>query len=132
MAPSPEPGNYPVRARPRSTTRVRPYALTAGRTEPSVDLPWEAIIETLPFAPHDSWPFGDIRADILHLGELRPSIVEVAMQLQRPVGAVRVVVGDLVLAGTLRVHATLSESASFGERRALMKRTLRGLKGDGP
>ncbi|MCX4097077.1 DUF742 domain-containing protein [Nocardia sp. alder85J] len=112
----------------RPTTRVRPYALTAGRTEPVVDLPLEAVIETLPYANQFDWPAGDVRTDILRLGSARLSVAEIAAHLQRPLGMIRVVIGDLVVAGTLRVHTTLSEDASFDERRSLMERTLRGLR----
>ncbi|MBF6330581.1 DUF742 domain-containing protein [Nocardia transvalensis] len=112
----------------RPTTRVRPYALTAGRTEPAIDLPLEAVIETLPYANQFDWPIGDIRTDILRLGAARLSVAEIAAHLQRPLGMVRVVIGDLVVARTMRVHTTLSENATFDERRDLMERTLRGLR----
>jgi len=107
---------------------VRPYALTAGRTEPAVDLPLEAVVETLPYASRFDWPAGDVRTDILRLGGGRLSVAEIAARLQRPLGMVRVVIGDLVVAGTLRVHTTLSDNATFDERRSLMERTLRGLR----
>jgi hypothetical protein len=110
------------------TTRVRPYALTAGRTEPAVDLPLEAVVETLPYASQFDWPAGDIRTDILRLGAAQLSVAELAAHLQRPLGMIRVVIGDLVIAGTMRVHTTLTENASFDERRSLMERTLRGLR----
>ncbi|MCP2316537.1 MULTISPECIES: DUF742 domain-containing protein [Nocardia] len=109
-------------------TRVRPYALTSGRTEPAVDLPLEAVIETISYTAHFEWPVGDIRTDIVRLGTARLSVAEISAQLQRPLGLVRVVIGDLVVAGTLRVHSTLSDQASYDERRTLMERTLRGLR----
>ncbi|RMI28112.1 DUF742 domain-containing protein [Nocardia stercoris] len=112
----------------RPTTRVRPYALTSGRTEPAVDLPLEAVVETLPYASQFDWPVGDIRTEILKLGTTRPSVAEVAAHLQRPLGMVRVVIGDLVVAGTIGVHATLTENATYDERRSLMERTLHGLR----
>jgi hypothetical protein len=116
-------------ADPRPTTRVRPYALTAGRTQPAVDLPLEAVVETLPYASRFDWPAGDVRTDILRLGGGgRLSVAEIAAHLRRPLGMIRVVIGDLVVAGTLRVHTTLSENATFDERRSLMERTLRGLR----
>ncbi|WP_227996897.1 DUF742 domain-containing protein [Nocardia australiensis] len=112
----------------RPTTRVRPYALTSGRTEPAVDLPLEAVIETLSYTAHLDWPTGDIRTEILRLGTHRLSVAEIAAHLDRPLGMVRVVIGDLVVDGILRVHSTLTEEASFEERRSLMERTLRGLR----
>ncbi|MGV9750263.1 DUF742 domain-containing protein [Nocardia farcinica] len=109
-------------------TRVRPYALTSGRTEPAVDLSLEAVIETISYTAHLEWPVGDIRTDIVRLGTARLSVAEITAKLQRPLGLVRVVIGDLVVAGTLRVHWTLSDQASYDERLSLMERTLRGLR----
>ena len=120
------PAGGPGNARP--TTRVRPYALTSGRTEPAVDLPMEAVVETLSYTAHFDWSAGDIRTEILRLGTARLSVAEIAAHLQRPLGMIRVVIGDLVIAGTLRVHTTLNDQASFDERRSLMERTLRGLR----
>ncbi|RJO76401.1 DUF742 domain-containing protein [Nocardia panacis] len=112
----------------RPTTRVRPYALTSGRTEPAVDLPLEAVIETVAHGAHIDWPLGDIRTEIIRLAAHRLSVAEIAAHLNRPLGMVRVMIGDLVVDGALRVHSTLTEQASFDERRSLMERTLRGLR----
>lgn len=112
----------------RPTTRVRPYALTSGRTEPAVDLPLEAVIETLSYSAHLDWPSGDIRTEIMRLGTSRLSVAEIAAYLDRPLGMIRVVIGDLVVDGALRVHSTLTDQATFDERRSLMERTLRGLR----
>ncbi|WP_405160634.1 DUF742 domain-containing protein [Nocardia sp. NBC_01499] len=113
---------------PRPTTRVRPYALTSGRTEPAVDLPLEAVIETLSYTAHLDWPTGDVRTDILRLGTHKLSVAEIAAQLDRPLGMIRVMIGDLVVDGIVRLHSTLTDEASFDERRSLMERTLRGLR----
>ena len=45
-----------------------------------------------------------------------------------PVGVARVLIGDLVRSGYLRVHATLTEGSTREERHELIGRTLRGLK----
>lgn len=112
----------------RPATRVRPYALTGGRTETSIKLPMEAVVETLPYANQFDWPAGDVRTDILRLGAGQLSIAEISAHLQRPLGMIRVVIGDLVMAGTIRIHTTLNEDATYDERRNLMERTLRGLR----
>ena len=41
---------------------------------------------------------------------------------------VRVLIGDLVTQGYMRVHATLGDSMTIDERRELIRRTLRGLR----
>ncbi|MGW0163429.1 DUF742 domain-containing protein [Mycobacterium sp. NPDC003323] len=104
---------------------VRPYTLTSGRTASEVDLPLEAPIETVATA---HWPGGDVRSRILALGRDGPSVAEVAALLALPLGVARVLIGDLVTEGYLRVHATLSDDATSDDRRELIGRTLRGLR----
>jgi hypothetical protein len=107
---------------------VRPYTLTAGRTNTRVDLPLEAPIRTLEFGPAPRWPGNDVRAKILGLGLDSPSVAEIAARLSLPLGVARVLIGDLVMQGYLRVHTTIGESTSTDERRELIGRTLRGLR----
>ncbi|OBA78831.1 hypothetical protein A9W99_22255 [Mycobacterium sp. 1164966.3] len=114
----------------RSTAReanlVRPYTLTAGRTGTDVDLPLEAPVQTLGLA--HSWPAGDVRSNIIRMGVKSPSVAEISARLDLPVGVARVLVGDLVNAGYLRVHRTLTDRSTRDERQELIGRTLRGLK----
>jgi hypothetical protein len=107
---------------------VRPYTLTAGRTTSRVDLPLEAPIRTLEFGPAPRWPGNDVRAKILGLGVDSPSVAEIAARLSLPLGVARVLIGDLVMQGYVRVQTTLGESATPDERRELIGRTLRGLR----
>ena len=107
---------------------VRPYTLTAGRTDSRVHLPLEAAIETLESTPPPRWPASDVRAQILTLCVESPSVAEISANLSLPLGVARVLVGDLVTQGYLRVHTTLSDSATYDERRELIGRTLRGLR----
>jgi Protein of unknown function (DUF742) len=107
---------------------VRPYTLTAGRTQAPVELPIEAPISTVRFGPSPNWPRSDVRAKILGLCAESPSVAEIAARLALPLGVARVLAGDLVTQGYLRVDATLGESTSIDERRELIGRTLRGLR----
>ena len=107
---------------------VRPYMLTAGRTRSLVDLPLEAPIQALQVAPAPRWPRSDVRAKILELGADGPSVAEIAARLALPLGVARVLIGDLVTQGYLRVDATLAASETIEERRELIGRTLRGLR----
>jgi Protein of unknown function (DUF742) len=107
---------------------VRPYTLTAGRTTASIALPLEAQLEAPePASPH-GWLPNDVREDIVKLCAARPSIAEIAARLALPLGVARVLVGDLVESGHLRVLATLDDGTSVEERRELIGRTLRGLR----
>jgi peroxiredoxin Q/BCP len=107
---------------------VRPYALTAGRTDSGVELALEARVETLDTKAKPRWPRSDVRSQILTWCAHRPSVAEIAARLSLPLGATRFLVGDLVTQGYLRVHAPLGDSMTIDERRELITRTLRGLR----
>ena len=107
---------------------VRPYTLTAGRTDSRINLPLEAPVETLASTKPPRWPGNDVRGQILKLCVDVPSVAEIAARLSLPLGVVRVLVGDLVTQGHLRVHITLGDSTTSDERRELIGRTLRGLR----
>lgn len=107
---------------------VRPYILTAGRTDPRIHLPLEAPIGTLATTKKPRWPGHDVRGQILVMCDDHPSVAEIAAKLSLPLGVARVLIGDLVTQGYLQVHITLGDSSTFDERRELIGRTLRGLR----
>jgi len=107
---------------------VRPYTLTAGRTHTDVPLPLEASVQTLRAAQPNQWPVSDPRGRIVELCHGAPSVAEISARLNLPLGVARVLVGDLVTSGYLRVRATLTEASTRDERRDLIGRTLRGLR----
>ncbi|MGB8386549.1 DUF742 domain-containing protein [Mycobacterium sp.] len=107
---------------------VRPYTLTAGRTDTDVDLPLEAPVEALQAGLAHQWPANDARGEIIQLCVDSPSVAEISARLDLPLGVTRVLVGDLVLSGYLGVHRTLTERSTQDERYELIGRTLRGLK----
>jgi hypothetical protein len=112
----------------REASLVRPYTLTAGRTGTNVDLPLEAPVQTLQAGLAHRWPANDARGKIIQLCVKSPSVAEISALLDLPVGVARVLVGDLVLSGSLRVHRTLTEHSTRDERHELIGRTLRGLR----
>jgi Protein of unknown function (DUF742) len=119
----------PVRPAPaHEANLVRPYTLTAGRTETNVDLPLEAPIQTVQSALFHRWPPNDLRGKIIQLCIKSPSVAEISARLDVPLGVARVLVGDLVTSGYLQVQATLTDSSTQDERRELIGRTLRGLR----
>jgi peroxiredoxin Q/BCP len=108
---------------------VRPYTLTAGRTDPGFELPLEASVEALNTTakpPH--WPKNDVRAQILTCCARRLSVAEIAAHLSLPLGATRFLVGDLMTQGYLRVNTHSGDSMTINERRELLTRTLTGLR----
>ena len=118
--------DHPPRA--HQANLVRPYTLTAGRTDTEVDLPLEAPIQALQSALFHRWPLNDLRGKIIQLCIKSPSVAEISARLDVPLGVARVLVGDLVASGYLRVQATLTDSSTQDERRELIGRTLRGLR----
>jgi thioredoxin-dependent peroxiredoxin len=108
---------------------VRPYMLTAGRTDSGLELPLETPIEAVKTTPQPKqWSKHDVRSQILTYCAHSPSIAEVAAQVSLPLGATRFLVGELVTAGYLRVPARPFSTRTIDERRDLMERTLRGLR----
>jgi hypothetical protein len=112
----------------REASLVRPYTLTAGRTDTSVDLPLEAPVQTLRAGLAHKWPPNDVKDKIIQLCTKSPSVAEISARLDLPLGVARVLVGDLVMSGYLRVQRTLTDHSTLDERRELIGRTLRGLK----
>lgn len=107
---------------------VRPYTLTAGRTDAVLYLPLEAPVGLVTPPPIPRWPSNDVRGQILAMCAELPSVAEIAAHLSLPLGVARVLVGDLLVQGYVRVHATLGDASTTNERRELIGRTLRGLR----
>lgn len=108
---------------------VRPYALTRGRTQSSVDLPVEAIIEQTDRGRDRDWSGDSQLAALVRACSTRTSVAEISAALELPLGVVRVLLGDLVDQGHVRIAAaTLTENSSRDERKDLIERTLRGLR----
>jgi Protein of unknown function (DUF742) len=104
---------------------VRPYTLTGGRTTPKVELPFEATLRLEGSGIEESGDANLVR--ILDVCDKR-SVAEVSALVHMPIGVVRVLLGDLIELGHVRVQATLTEDSSQDERRELIERTLRGLR----
>jgi hypothetical protein len=121
-----EPEVEEMRASPPAARIVRPYALTAGRTKAVVDLPLEATLRLDTSATRRAWS-DDVQGKIVAVCDL-PSVAEVSALVQRPIGVVRVLLGDLVQQGYVNVQATLTENSTDDERFDLLERTLRGLR----
>ncbi|WP_083883862.1 DUF742 domain-containing protein [Nocardia higoensis] len=105
---------------------ARPYAVTGGRTEAAVDLPVEALIETIADVHFDA--FQQSQARIADLCHTPLSVAEIASALGIALGVARVLIGDLILDGVVRRHQTLSPDADRDQWRSLLERTLAGLR----
>jgi uncharacterized protein DUF742 len=112
----------------RSPNPARPYTLTGGRTRARIELPIEVTVQTLVSGGEPDWSPGDARTVIVRLCRGRQSIAEISSHAGLPIGVIRVLVGDLVESGHLRIHATLTDRSTVSERRRLIERTLDGLR----
>ena len=98
------------------------------------------LVRALPLIPDDPFIQDSLGWVEFRLGNLtearrilqaafeRRTDPEIAAHLGVPIGVVRVLVADLVVAGSLEIHATLRSDASRVERRELIERTLSGLR----
>ncbi|WP_433892416.1 DUF742 domain-containing protein [Streptomyces sp. CA-111067] len=124
----------PQRGADRRTARVRPYALTGGRTRfghvllvetfvATVDGPDEQLALTRGDWAERVMP--ELRA-IVELCRGMRSVAEISALLRMPLGVVRVLVSDLADQGRIRVYGT--GHGPGGPDRALLERVLSGLR----
>ena len=105
--------------------RVRPYAMTGGRTRPTHDaLEIETLISTTSVGDQAPKLTVEQRAIAVLCHDLL-SIAEVSAKLQLPLGVVRILVGDMADDHLVMVH----RPAHAGDRPdlALLERVLYGL-----
>lgn len=100
------------------SVRVRPYVLTGGRTRTDVELTLETLVSAgpCPSVEHHS---------VVDLCRWPISVAEVAALLGVPIGVARVVIGDLVNAGSLIVHVHNVQDVSDLK---FLERVLTGLR----
>jgi hypothetical protein len=84
--------------------RVRPYALTGGRTRSSSELPIETIVRTSTHGFVQQPRLTLERKRIVSLCVVPISIAEVSAHLHLPLGVARVLVGDMTQEGLLDSH----------------------------
>jgi len=109
-----------------SRRRVRPYAMTGGRTRPTHDdLEIEALVSTTSVGEQTPKLTVEQRAIAALCHELL-SIAEVSARLHLPLGVTRVLVGDMADLSLVMVY----RPAQAGDRpaRALLERVLYGLR----
>lgn len=104
---------------------LRPYALTGGRTKPRRLFPIEALVVTEQVVPKSGVRSPEESA-IADLCRNSQSVAEVAALIRLPLGVVRVLIGDLVDRGVVRVHAYANPNARPDT--ALLQRVLTGLR----
>jgi hypothetical protein len=107
----------------RSRLRVPPYAVTGGRTRVDVDIPFEAMVRTTTRGRANMHLVAFERRDILELAENPIAVAELSAHLRLPIGAIRVLVGDLSVEGHVQTKAMTVKADT-----ALLERVRDGLR----
>lgn len=106
---------------------VRPYALTKGRTLPSggesFDL-IDVVVATSDLVPEHFRP-GPEHRRLLSLCRRPTPIVDLTSEIDLPLGVVRVLLGDLISEGLVRVLSTQKQPATD---QRLLRMVLDGLE----
>lgn len=110
-----------------SSARVRPYALTRGRTRSRHPLLLETLVSVPGFSTDGAEELTPECQEIYSLCREVCSVVEISAALHMPLGVVRVLVSDLSDAGKVSIHATAHGTDRSGTEE-LLERVLRGLQ----
>ncbi|GAA4368074.1 DUF742 domain-containing protein [Actinomadura sp. NPDC048032] len=102
---------------------VRPYAVTAGRTHPTVDLDMLSLVVAADGHPPVLDPE---HAKALELCRKPTPVAEVAAHLRLPVVVTKVLISDLVDSRAMTAHAP--RTAADPTDRALLEKLLDGLQ----
>ena len=105
--------------------RVRPYAITGGRTRARSEVDIEAIVYRTPKGEQTGGNLPLERGQIMGLLNSPQSTAEISARLHLPLGVTRVLLGDLIDEGYVAVN---SRSASGRPDLRLLERVLDGLQ----
>jgi len=108
-----------------SGLRVRPYAITGGRTRARTEVDIEAIVYRTPKGEQSGSSLPLERGQIVGLLSSPQSTAEISARLHLPLGVTRVVLGDLIDEGYVAVN---SRSATGRPDLRLLERVLDGLQ----
>ncbi|MFI0349163.1 DUF742 domain-containing protein [Actinomadura sp. 9N407] len=111
-----------------SSSLVRPYAVTGGRTRPRYDLAVEALVTASPYPPRDVAQLTPEYRAIMDLCRSARSVAEVSALLRLPLGVARVLIADMALEGLLRLHQSSTTTAGGQPDLRLLERVLSGLR----
>jgi hypothetical protein len=112
-------------AKKKRSRRVRPYALTGGRTRTRRHLLVETLISVQNYDPALSDALMPESRALYERARTRSSIAELSAGLDIPLGVVRVLISDLAAQGAIFVHPT---AHTFHHDTSVLERILDGLK----
>lgn len=103
--------------------RVRPYALTGGRTTTRHHLLVETLLSVPRYNPTLSDALMPESRALYERARTQTSVAELSLTLELPLGVVRVLISDLAAQGALFIHPT-----AFRHDTTMLERVLDGLK----
>lgn len=105
--------------------RVRPYALTRGRTRPRHHLLVETLISVPHYDPQFSATLMPESQALYERARERVSIAELSAYLTIPLGVIRVLISDLAAQEMVFIHPT---GAAYQYDYGILEKILDGLK----
>ena len=108
--------------------RVRPYALTGGRTRSSENLPLETLIRVSSRGSAALPRLALERRQIVQLCHSPMSVAEISAHLQVPIGVTRVIVGDMRSEGLVDLNRPATSGGTDRPDIKLLERVLDGLQ----
>jgi hypothetical protein len=120
-------GSHPSPPALADSSMVRPYARTGGRTRPDYDLAIEALVSTSERGMASDAAVQPEHRAICGLCLETKSVAEVAVHLRLPLGAAKVLIGDMAGMGLVVIHQS---GMVVGDRPSIefMERVLSGLR----
>ncbi len=110
-----------------SSSVVRPYTWTRGRTSPAFDLAVETLVSTTTHGHDVAVLTSEEHRSVAELCGPPRSVAEVAALLSLPLGVARVLLADMADIGLVKVHPSAYGAADTPDM-ALMERVLSGLR----
>jgi len=110
----------------KSSSLVRPYAVTGGRTKPSYQLQIEAMVSASHYEARDLSSLSPECQSILGYCRDWRSVAEISAVLRMPLGVARVLIGDMAVEGLVRVHQ--ADHSHGRPDLNLLERVLSGLR----
>ncbi len=108
---------------------VRPYALTGGRTRHSGEaFDLVATVTATQARVADPGSLGPEHFSVLQLVQVPATVVDIASDVDLPLGVVRILLGDLRELGLVLIQAPISMKARQVDRNTL-REVLHGLRG---
>ena len=108
---------------------VRPYALTQGRTRPAGEaFDLVATVTVTRVQITDPGGLGPEHVAVLRLAQVPATVVDIASDVDLPLGIVRILLADLRELGLVTIQAPVSMKPRQVDRHTLQE-VLRGLRG---